>query len=156
MVEFYQYKCGDCNKKFNSISELETHVDETRYECVRCKVSFTEIWELKIHQLRHNVNQWFEESNQNNDEAEMTEVPNNVDTIIVKIEKEENYPNTDVNNGTNGQTSSTGEHIRFNILSYSKYFFCILFFGTTQISKIIYKFSKYFLLKNFENFMIFK
>ena len=104
-AENHQYKCGDCNKKFNSISELETHVDETRYECVRCKVSFTEIWELKIHQLRHN--QWFEESNQNDVAVEMA-VDDNINVTAVKVE-EENHPNTDVNN----ETISTGKYFEY-------------------------------------------
>ena len=94
-AENHQYKCGDCNKKFNSITELETHVDETRYECVRCKVSFTEIWELKIHQLRHNDNQWYEESNQNDLKVEMDDVNDNMEATGVKVEKE-TCPNTDV------------------------------------------------------------
>ena len=78
---------------------METHVDETRYECVNCKVSFTEIWELKIHKLRHNDDQWYEESNQNDLEIEMEEVTDNVETTAVKVE-EETFPNTDVKKET--------------------------------------------------------
>ena len=79
---------------------METHVDETRYECVNCKVSFTEIWELKIHQLRHNDYQWYEESNQNDLEVEMAEVTDNVETTAVKVE-DETHSNTDAKNETN-------------------------------------------------------
>ena len=108
MVDNHQYKCGDCNKKFNTIYELETHVEETRYECVRCQVSFTEIWELKIHQLRHNDNQWFEESNQNDEEVEM-EVTTNVETTTLKVE-EDTYPDTNVNSETAVNILPTGKY----------------------------------------------
>ena len=63
-------------------------------------MSFTEIWELKIHQLGHNDDQCYKESNQNDLEVEMEEVTDNVETTAVKVE-EETFPNTDVPKKTN-------------------------------------------------------
>ena len=73
-----------------------------------CNVSLTEIWEFKIHQHRHDYNQWIEQPNQNCKKVEI-EVCDTVDAINIKMEKEENYPHADINNDTKVQRIPIGK-----------------------------------------------